>query len=129
MDNVTTPKATDPTLADGAHLDVRELSPRQRHPLIFETWQALAPGQSFTLINDHDPKPLYYHFAAEHSGRFDWQYLEEGPEVWRVRIGKIAVAPCARQKRCPTRWRRRARAASGCSTCARSSARAATRFT
>ncbi|GGV00404.1 hypothetical protein GCM10010182_17060 [Actinomadura cremea] len=27
-------------------------------------------------------------FAAEHSGRFTWDYLESGPEVWRVRIGR-----------------------------------------
>ena len=79
-----------PPLPDaGARLDVRDLPPRQRHPLIFATWKALAPSESFTLVNDHDPKPLYYHFAAEHTGEFDWQYLEQGPEVWRVRIGKL----------------------------------------
>ena len=52
------------------------------------TWQGLAAGKSFVLINDHDPKPLYYQFDAEHKGQFSWEYLESGPEVWRVRIGK-----------------------------------------
>jgi uncharacterized protein (DUF2249 family) len=80
-------------VAAGMSLDVREVAPRQRHPLIFASWQQLGPGESFTLINDHDPKPLYYHFNAEHPGRFDWEYLEEGPEVWRVRIGKIGGSP------------------------------------
>lgn len=37
---------------------------------------------------DHDPRPLYYQFAAERSGAFTWQDLEEGPETWRVEIGK-----------------------------------------
>ncbi|MDR7525880.1 MAG: DUF2249 domain-containing protein, partial [Armatimonadota bacterium] len=46
------------------------------------------PGEAFELVNDHDPKPLYYQFAAELPGQFTWQYLEQGPEVWRVRIGK-----------------------------------------
>ena len=41
------------------------------------------------LVNDHDPKPLYYQFAAEHEGEFSWGYLEEGPDVWRVRIGRV----------------------------------------
>ena len=42
------------------------------------------------MVNDHDPKPLYYQFAAEHKGEFTWDYLEQGPAVWRVRIGKTA---------------------------------------
>ena len=46
-------------------LDVRDVVPRERHPLIFRTFDALAPGQGFVLVNDHDPKPLYYQFQAE----------------------------------------------------------------
>lgn len=40
------------------------------------------------LVNDHDPKPLYYQFAAERPGTFDWEYQEQGPEVWKVLITK-----------------------------------------
>jgi uncharacterized protein (DUF2249 family) len=73
---------------EGPVVDVRRVPPAQRHPLIFDTFAALAPGASFLLINDHDPKPLYYQLAAEHTGQFVWQPLEEGPEVWRIRIGR-----------------------------------------
>jgi uncharacterized protein (DUF2249 family) len=69
-------------------IDVRTIVPRERHPLIFGTYNKLTDGESFELVNDHDPKPLYYQFAAEHEGRFTWEYLEQGPETWRVRIGK-----------------------------------------
>lgn len=72
-----------------ADLDVRTLPPRQRHELIFARFLALAPGEALQLINDHDPKPLHYQFQAEHPGEVDWQYLEQGPEVWRVRIGRV----------------------------------------
>jgi uncharacterized protein (DUF2249 family) len=41
------------------------------------------------LTNDHDPRPLHYQFLAEYEGKFKWQYLEEGPEVWRAYINKI----------------------------------------
>ncbi|MCC7151023.1 MAG: DUF2249 domain-containing protein [Rubrivivax sp.] len=75
-------------MSDAENLDVRQLVPMQRHSTIFGKWRALSPGQSFVLINDHDPKPLYYQFDAEHSGRFSWDYLESGPAVWRVKIGK-----------------------------------------
>jgi uncharacterized protein (DUF2249 family) len=73
-------------------VDVRQTPPRQRHPLIFETFDQLAPGKAFTLVNDHDPKPLYYQFQAELTDQFTWDYLERGPETWRVRIGKAAQA-------------------------------------
>ena len=69
-------------------IDVRRVAPAQRHPLIFDTFGNLAPGAAFVLVNDHDPKPLYYQFAAEHAGEFVWEYLEKGPIDWRVRIGK-----------------------------------------
>lgn len=69
-------------------VDVSSIIPRERHPLIFNTFLALKPGQAFVLVNDHDPKPLYYQFQAEHAGTFHWDYLEKGPDVWRVRIGR-----------------------------------------
>ena len=71
-------------------VDVREIAPRERHSLIFSTFDGLRAGEAMTLVNDHDPKPLRYQFEAEHAGDFSWDYLEQGPEVWRVRIGKPA---------------------------------------
>jgi len=75
-------------MPDDRPLDVRNVVPRERHTLIFDTYTGLKPGEAFILINDHDPRPLYYQFAAEHHGQFSWNYLEQGPEVWRVRIGR-----------------------------------------
>jgi uncharacterized protein (DUF2249 family) len=69
-------------------LDVRVLSPRDKHPTIFRTFDALASGQSLVLLNDHDPKPLRYQLAAERPESFEWEYEAEGPELWRVRISR-----------------------------------------
>ena len=69
-------------------LDVRSEIPARRHQLIFETYGALAKGDAFELVNDHDPKPLYYQLAAEHPGQFTWEPLEQGPETWRISIGR-----------------------------------------
>jgi uncharacterized protein (DUF2249 family)/iron-sulfur cluster repair protein YtfE (RIC family) len=71
-----------------ADLDVRTLAPARRHAVIFARFETLGPGQAFVLVNDHDPKPLYYQFQAEQPGEFTWRYVEQGPEVWRVRIGR-----------------------------------------
>lgn len=73
-------------------LDVRTQPHFRRHELIFESYAKLNPGEGFVLINDHDPKPLQYQFTAEYEGEFTWDYLEQGPEVWRVRIGRTADA-------------------------------------
>lgn len=67
-------------------LDVRDMVPKERHPMIFDTFKALGLGESFVLVNDHDPKPLLYQFQNEHDGEFDWWPLEQGPSVWRVAI-------------------------------------------
>lgn len=70
-------------------VDVREIPPPERHPLIFDTFESLAPGEQMILVNDHDPKPLHYQFMFERPGTFKWTYLEQGPEVWRVAIERV----------------------------------------
>ncbi len=73
-------------------LDVRELAPAKRHESIFAAYDALPGDAGFVLVNDHDPKPLRYQFEAEHTGEYTWDYLEQGPRVWRVRIGRLVDA-------------------------------------
>jgi len=41
-------------------LNVTTIAPKDRHPLIFKTFDDLEKGGAFLLVNDHDPKPLYY---------------------------------------------------------------------
>ncbi len=69
-------------------LDVRIIPPREKHPAIFKTFDALGAGEAFTLVNDHDPYPLRFQFDAERPGQFAWTYVERGPSVWRVLIEK-----------------------------------------
>lgn len=73
-------------------LDARLLSPRARHPRIFAAWEDLPVGGVLRLVNDHDPKPLFYEFKAERAGEFDWEPVERGPERWVVRITRLAAA-------------------------------------
>lgn len=69
-------------------LNVTLLEPRQKHPTIFVRFDELNEGESLTIHNDHDPKPLYYQLLGERGNIFNWEYLEQGPEWWRVRITK-----------------------------------------
>ena len=72
-------------------IDACTIIPRGRHPLIFDTFRGLSPGDTFPLVNDHDPKPLYYPFPAQPGEPFHWDYPESGAKVWKVRIGKKAA--------------------------------------
>jgi uncharacterized protein (DUF2249 family) len=78
-----------------SRIDVRTIAPRDRHPLIFSTFNNLATGQALELVNDHDPRPLYYQFNAQMPGQFAWEYLEQGPELFRVAITRTQDAPRA----------------------------------
>ncbi len=69
-------------------LDVTQIEPRFKHPSIFDMFDSLAEGSAFIINNDHDPKPLYYQLLAERGQTFMWEYLENGPEVWKVKIDK-----------------------------------------
>ena len=69
-------------------LNVTLLEPRQKHPTIFIRFDELAEGESLTIHNDHDPKPLYYQLLGERGNIFEWEYLEQGPEWWKVKISK-----------------------------------------
>jgi len=74
--------------SDAEILDVRDIPPVQRHALILEEFDELNPSESLILINDHDPKPLYYQFNEEKAGKFGWEYISAGPTIWSVKITK-----------------------------------------
>ncbi len=69
-------------------INVTLIEPKLKHPTIFKVFDSLAGGESLTIHNDHDPKPVYYQLLGERGDIFTWQYLEEGPEWWDVLITK-----------------------------------------
>lgn len=85
--------ATESQLQAG-DLDVRTIPHAERHARIFEAVAALQPGEAFVLANDHDPKPLRFQLEAREPGQIDWTYLAEGPELWRVQVGRVAGHCC-----------------------------------
>ena len=76
--------------------DLRPLAPPQRHQLAFHCFDALATGESFELVNDHEPRGLLAEFLLQRPGSFDWQVMEAGPESWRIRVQRTKEAPAPR---------------------------------
>lgn len=73
-------------------LDVRKMIARDRHPTIFARLDALNPGDTLRLVNDHDPTPLRYQLFAERPGLFTWEPEKPGPTEWIIRIQKSTAA-------------------------------------
>lgn len=70
-----------------AVLDVRPVEPKHRFEQIMGTWEGLDPGHAMQLIVDHDPKCMYYTLRATRGDdAFLFEYLEHGPETWRVLV-------------------------------------------
>ena len=67
-------------------IDVREINPRLRHTVIFQLFDELDATSALQLVADHDPRPLRFQLEARHGNRCRWTYLEQGPDVWRVRL-------------------------------------------
>jgi len=77
-------------------LDVRPLAPKVRHDLIFERLDRLATGETLRLVNDHDPAPLRYQLDATQPSRYEWVYVERGPDEWAIDITNRARVVDAR---------------------------------
>lgn len=76
-------------------LDLREVPRPQRHPLVFAKLDALAVGEAFVLINDHDPVPLSRQIEELRPGQITWEYNQRGPALFRIRVQRVAP---------PTAW-------------------------
>lgn len=71
-------------------LDVRTLPHGGgRHEAIFARLDALRPGGRLVIVNDHDPRPLRFQLDAAWPGLYSWEYLQAGPQVWRIAITRV----------------------------------------
>jgi uncharacterized protein (DUF2249 family) len=71
-------------------LDLRDVPPPERHPKIFEAFSALNPGAVLELVNDHEPRPLYYELREEVPS-FDadgYEVEKRGPEEFVAKLPK-----------------------------------------
>jgi uncharacterized protein (DUF2249 family) len=73
-------------------MDVRPIPCSVKHGLIIKQWLDLELGEHFILLNDHDPVPLRYQFAAQWPEAFTWEHLVKGPTEFRVKITKLKAA-------------------------------------
>jgi uncharacterized protein (DUF2249 family) len=72
-------------------INVADIDPKYRHSVLSRLFEHLAPDQSMQIVVDHNPRRLRLQLEARHGSRCDWSYLEQGPDVWRVRLRMLAT--------------------------------------
>ncbi|WP_298252990.1 DUF2249 domain-containing protein [Bradyrhizobium sp.] len=71
-------------------INVADIDPQHRHAILFRLFEHLAPNESLQIVVDHDPRRLRLQLEALHGSRCGWSYLEQGPDLWRVRLRLLA---------------------------------------
>ena len=66
---------------------------RLKHATIFQTFEKTQPGKSFIIHNDHDPKPVFFQLTSLYGDTFTWDYLQQGPQWWNIRVTKKGSTP------------------------------------
>ena len=75
--------------ADGPELpelDARTVPHAIRHATIFGALDGVSPGQGLVLVAPHDPLPLLAQLEQRSPGAFDVDYLDRGPDAWRLQF-------------------------------------------
>ena len=67
-------------------LDARAVPHAIRHATIFGALDSIGPGGGLVLVAPHDPLPLLQQVEQRSPGLFSIDYLERGPEAWRIRF-------------------------------------------
>lgn len=76
-------------MTDTVLLDIRPVEPKDRFERMMTAYEGLLEGATLDLTVDHDPKCMYYALKATRGDdAFAFEYLENGPETWRVHVRK-----------------------------------------
>jgi uncharacterized protein (DUF2249 family)/quercetin dioxygenase-like cupin family protein len=71
-------------------LDLFQVPRSQRHALVLERFDELEVGESFVLVNDHNPVLLDRELENTRPGQATWERLDRGPVKYHSRIRRVA---------------------------------------
>ena len=74
----------------GRTLDLRQTPRERRHSTVFYAFDTLGIGDSFLLVNDHDPQPLHAQMEQLRPGELTWEYEIQGPYEFRIKVSRVA---------------------------------------
>lgn len=71
---------------DLPELDVQLIPHEIRHATIFGALAGIQPGRGLIIQATHNPVPLLRQLDQLQPGRYRAEYLDDGPEVWRIKF-------------------------------------------
>lgn len=82
--------------ADGApandhglpELDARIIPHAIRHGAVVGAFSQVRQGKAMVLAAPHNPLPLLKQLSEIEGDALEVSYLDEGPDVWRLRLGR-----------------------------------------
>lgn len=86
IEELTSPK---PVAAQEGDLDVRTIDHSVRHARVIGVVTALVPGESMVIAADHAPRGVIREIEMDVPGDFTFEYLAEGPSLWRLQISRV----------------------------------------
>lgn len=90
-DSAAATTATVEALSIDPRLDVRDLPHGQRHARVLAELDALPAESALILVAPHAPLPLLAEIDARYLGRIAAQWLQDGPDVWQIRLQRTAT--------------------------------------
>ena len=67
-------------------LDARLIPHAIRHGAVFGALSAVTPGGALILVAPHDPIPLLAQIADRHGEAIAVEYVQRGPEAWKLKL-------------------------------------------
>lgn len=72
-------------------LDARAVPHPIRHATVFGALDGIRPGAGMVLVAPHDPQPLLAQVERRDPGAFSVEYLERGPDAWRLSFVRVSA--------------------------------------
>jgi len=70
-------------------LVITDYQPGERYDTVARTFEGLGVGETMEITNDHDIRPLLeVKLLQDFPNQYYWEYIEEGPKVFRAVITK-----------------------------------------
>jgi uncharacterized protein (DUF2249 family)/iron-sulfur cluster repair protein YtfE (RIC family) len=73
-------------------LDVRQIPHSHRHAAVLSALDTVPPGGALVLVAPHAPRPLLAEIRTRYGGQFGVDWLQNGPDVWQVRLERVPAA-------------------------------------
>lgn len=70
-------------------LDVQEIPHAVRHAALFGVLDGLGVNRGVVFSATHDPVPLLTQLEERRPGAFEVEYLDRGPERWRLKFVRV----------------------------------------